>query len=108
VLGYLIAGIIIGPFGAALIGDVEAIMHFTEFGVVMMLFLVGLELKPSLLWQLKLPILGIGGSQVIVTSIIITAIALIFLPWQQALAVGLIVSLSSTAIVLQTLQEKAK
>ena len=108
VLGYLIAGIIIGPFGASLIGDVEAIMHFTEFGVVMMLFLVGLELKPSLLWQLKLPILGIGGSQVIVTSIIITAIALIFLPWQQALAVGLIVSLSSTAIVLQTLQEKGQ
>ncbi len=108
VLGYLIAGIIIGPFGASLIGDVEAIMHFTEFGVVMMLFLVGLELKPSLLWQLKLPILGIGGSQVIATSIIITAIALIFLPWQQALAVGLIVSLSSTAIVLQTLQEKGQ
>ncbi|KJZ13840.1 potassium transporter [Marinomonas sp. S3726] len=108
VLGYLIAGIIIGPFGASLIHDIEEIMHFTEFGVVMMLFLVGLELKPSLLWQLKTPILGFGGTQVIVTSAIITVVSLLFLPWQQALAVGLILSLSSTAIVLQTLQEKGK
>jgi CPA2 family monovalent cation:H+ antiporter-2/glutathione-regulated potassium-efflux system ancillary protein KefC len=108
VLGYLIAGIVIGPFGAALIHDVEEIMHFTEFGVVMMLFLVGLELKPSLLWQLKTPIIGFGGSQVVITSLIISAIAYFFLPWQQALAIGLILSLSSTAIVLQTLQEKGK
>lgn len=108
VLGYLIAGIAIGPFGASLIHDVEEVMHFTEFGVVMMLFLVGLELKPSLLWQLKTPILGFGGSQVVVTSLIISGIAFIFLPWQQSLAIGLILSLSSTAIVLQTLQEKGK
>ncbi|REG85643.1 monovalent cation:proton antiporter-2 (CPA2) family protein [Marinomonas pollencensis] len=108
VLGYLMAGIVIGPFGASLIHDVEAIMHFTEFGVVMMLFLVGLELKPSLLWQLKTSIIGFGGSQVIVTSLIITAIAAAYLPWQQALAIGLILSLSSTAIVLQTLQEKGQ
>lgn len=108
VLGYLIAGIVIGPFGASLIHDVEAIMHFTEFSVVMMLFLVGLELKPSLLWQLKSSILGFGGTQVIVTSTLIAGIAIIFLPWQQALAIGLILSLSSTAIVLQTLQEKGK
>ncbi|EAQ65834.1 probable gluthatione-regulated K+/H+ efflux antiporter [Marinomonas sp. MED121] len=108
VLGYLIAGIIIGPFGASLIHDIEEIMHFTEFGVVMMLFLVGLELKPSLLWQLKTPILGFGGSQVLITSAIITAIGAIFLPWQQAVAIGLILALSSTAIVLQTLQEKGK
>ena len=60
VLGYLIAGIAIGPFGLALIDNIEAIMHFTEFGVVMMLFLVGLELKPSLLWQMRTPILGMG------------------------------------------------
>ncbi|MDU0353533.1 monovalent cation:proton antiporter-2 (CPA2) family protein [Paraglaciecola aquimarina] len=106
VLGYLIAGIVIGPFGASLIHDVEAIMHFTEFGVVMMLFLVGLELKPSLLWQLRIPILGFGGSQVVLTSLLISSVAFVFLPWQQALAVGLILSLSSTAIVLQTLQEK--
>lgn len=106
VLGYLIAGIIIGPFGLTLINEVEEIMHFTEFGVVMMLFLVGLELKPSLLWQLKTPILGMGGVQVVVTTIVISAIGFIFIPWQQALALGLILSLSSTAIVLQTLKEK--
>ncbi|MBF7073537.1 cation:proton antiporter [Glaciecola sp. MH2013] len=108
VLGYLVAGIVIGPFGGSLIHDVEDIMHFTEFGVVMMLFLVGLELKPSLLWKLKTPILGIGGSQVLLTSVFITLVSIIFLPWQQAIAVGLILSLSSTAIVLQTLQEKGK
>ncbi len=106
VLGYLIAGIAIGPFGLSLIDHVEDVMHFTEFGVVMMLFLVGLELKPSLLWQMRTPILGMGGMQVIVSSISISAIALIFLPWQQALAIGLILSLSSTALVLQTLREK--
>ncbi|MEX0320586.1 MAG: monovalent cation:proton antiporter-2 (CPA2) family protein [Puniceicoccaceae bacterium] len=106
VLGYLIAGIVIGPYGLSLIEHVEDVMHFTEFGVVMMLFLVGLELKPSLLWQMRTPILGMGGMQVIATSILIAAVCLIYLPWQQALAVGLILSLSSTAIVLQTLREK--
>ena len=106
VLGYLIAGIIIGPFGSALINDVEDIMHFTEFGVVMMLFLVGLELKPSLLWKMKSPILGVGGLQVGLTTLLIACVALIFVPWQQALAIGLVLALSSTAIVLQTLQEK--
>jgi CPA2 family monovalent cation:H+ antiporter-2/glutathione-regulated potassium-efflux system ancillary protein KefC len=106
VLGYLIAGIIIGPFGLSLIGDIEEVMHFTEFGVVMMLFLVGLELKPSLLWQMRTPILGMGGAQVVLSSALIAGVAVIFLPWQQAVAIGLILSLSSTAIVLQTLREK--
>jgi CPA2 family monovalent cation:H+ antiporter-2/glutathione-regulated potassium-efflux system ancillary protein KefC len=106
VLGYLIAGIVIGPFGLSLISDIDAVMHFTEFGVVMMLFLVGLELKPSLLWKMKTPILGMGGLQVVLSSIAIGFIAYFFLPWQQAIAIGLILSLSSTAIVLQTLQEK--
>ena len=108
VLGYLLAGIVVGPFGISLISNIEDIMHFTEFGVVMMLFLVGLELKPSLLWKMKVPILGIGGMQVALTSVVTFAIAVNFIPWQQALAVGLILSLSSTAIVLQTLQEKGK
>jgi len=106
VLGYLIAGIVIGPFGLSLIGDIEEVMHFTEFGVVMMLFLVGLELKPSLLWQMRTPILGMGGAQVVLSSSIIGGVSLIFLPWQQAIAIGLTLSLSSTAIVLQTLREK--
>jgi CPA2 family monovalent cation:H+ antiporter-2/glutathione-regulated potassium-efflux system ancillary protein KefC len=106
VLGYLIAGIVIGPFGLALSGEVEEVMHFTEFGVVMMLFLVGLELKPSLLWQMRTPILGMGGAQVIVSASAITGVGLYFLPWQEALAIGLTLALSSTAIVLQTLREK--
>jgi CPA2 family monovalent cation:H+ antiporter-2/glutathione-regulated potassium-efflux system ancillary protein KefC len=106
VLGYLIAGIAIGPFGLALIGEVEEVMHFTEFGVVMMLFLVGLELKPSLLWQMRTPILGMGGAQVVLSSLVIGSAALYFLPWQEAVAIGLTLSLSSTAIVLQTLREK--
>lgn len=106
VLGYLIAGIVIGPFGLSLISEVSEVMHFTEFGVVMMLFLVGLELKPSLLWQMRTPILGMGGVQVVLSSLIIGGAALVFLPWQQAVAIGLALSLSSTAIILQTLREK--
>ncbi len=108
VLGYLIAGFIIGPFGLRLIGtEGQDIMHFAEFGVIMMLFLVGLELQPSLLWRLRSPILGMGGIQVLATSAVISLIAAAFgLPFQSALAVGMILSLSSTAIVLQTLNEK--
>ena len=106
VLGYLIAGIVIGPYGLSLISEIEEVMHFTEFGVVMMLFLVGLELKPSLLWQMRTPILGMGGAQVVLSSLVIGGTAFFFVPWQQAVAIGLILSLSSTAIVLQTLREK--
>ena len=106
VLGYLIAGIVIGPFGLSLIDDIESVMHFTEFGVVMMLFLVGLELKPSLLWRMRTPILGMGGSQVMLTFAAIALVGFFFLSWQQAVSIGLILALSSTAIVLQTLREK--
>ena len=108
VLGYLIAGVVIGPFALGLVGkDVKDIMHFAEFGVVMMLFLVGLELEPKKLWKLRMPILGLGGLQVMVTTIFIMLCALAFgLNWQMALAVGMILALSSTAIVLQTLSEK--
>ncbi len=109
VLGYLIAGILIGPFVFGFIGEEgQDVMHFAEFGVVMMLFLIGLELQPSLLWKMRTPILGLGGIQVLVTAIIITAITLIVtsLPWQTALVIGLTLALSSTAIVLQTLNEK--
>jgi glutathione-regulated potassium-efflux system ancillary protein KefC len=110
VLGYLLAGVVIGPFGLGLLGEGgEDIMHFAEFGVVMMLFLVGLELEPSLLWRLRGPILGLGGLQVVVTTGVVAVIALLLgLPWQQALAVGMILSLSSTAIVLQSLNERGQ
>ncbi len=109
VLGYLIAGVIIGPYVLGFIGEEgQDVMHFAEFGVVMMLFLVGLELQPSLLWKLRAPILGLGGVQVIATTILITAIVMLLTPlvWQMALAIGLTLALSSTAIVLQTLSEK--
>ena len=108
VLGYLVAGAAIGPYFLGLVGrEGQDVMHFAEFGVVMMLFLVGLELQPSLLWRLRGPILGTGGTQVGLTTVVISGIALAFgLSWQMALAVGLILALSSTAIVLQSLTEK--
>jgi len=108
VLGYLLAGMIIGPFGFGLIGaEGQDVMHFAEFGVVMMLFLIGLELDPALLWRMRLPILGLGGLQVGITATLIAGIGLAAgLAWQTAVAVGLILALSSTAIVLQTLDEK--
>jgi len=108
VLGYLLAGIAIGPWGLRLVGEEGAdVLHFAEFGVVMMLFLIGLELQPSLLWRMRVPILGLGGLQVGVTAALLTAVAVVVgLPWNAGLAVGLILALSSTAIVLQTLEEK--
>jgi len=81
-------------------------MHFAEFGVVMMLFLVGLELQPALLWRLRVPILGLGGLQVAVTTLVVIISFILGLSWQMALAVGMVLSLSSTAIVLQTLNER--
>ncbi len=108
VLGYLLAGVAIGPFALGLIGDEgQDVMHFAEFGVVMMLFLIGLELQPALLWRMRGPILGLGGLQVALTTAAIAGVAMaVGLGWRPALAVGLILALSSTAIVLQTLAEK--
>ena len=108
VLGYLIAGMLIGPFVIGFItNEGEDIMHFAEFGVVIMLFLIGLELEPEKLWRLRKQILGVGMSQVVVTALIIFVVCLVLgLIWQSALAVALALSLSSTAIVLQTLNEK--
>jgi CPA2 family monovalent cation:H+ antiporter-2 len=108
VLGYLVAGIAVGPFGFGMIGTGDQdLMHFAEFGVVMMLFVIGLELQPILLWRLRVPILGLGGLQVTVTTIVVAlgAVAL-GLGVKPAIAIGLTLSLSSTAIVLQSLQEK--
>lgn len=107
VLGYLIAGIVISPILAWLHVDVVSIQHFAEFGVVMMLFLVGLELEPRLLWSMRAKLLGLGGGQVGITAALVMAVAMAFgQPWTVALAVGLVFALSSTAIVLQTLGEK--
>lgn len=108
VLGYLLAGIIIGPACLHFIGDEgEDLMHFAEFGVVMMLFVIGLELEPMRLWRLRKSIAGLGGLQVGITVGVITALAMLLgVDWKQSVALGMIIAMSSTAIVLQSLQEK--
>ena len=107
VLGYLLAGIAISPLLRELDVDVISIQHFAEFGVVMMLFLVGLELEPRMLWTMRHRLLGLGGLQVLLTAAAVTGIAMLAgQPWSVALAIGFVFSLSSTAIVLQTLNEK--
>lgn len=107
VLGYLLAGIAISPLLAAIDVNVTAIQQFAEFGVVMMLFLVGIELDPRRLWDLRAKLLGLGGLQVALTVFALMGVAMLFgYTWSVALAIGLILMLSSTAIVLQTLQEK--
>ena len=108
VLGYLIGGIIIGPFFLGFIGqEGKDIMHFAEFGVVMMLFLIGLELEPSHFWRMRRLILGVGLLQLGATTLLcFAALFMIGFTWQAALACGLALSMSSTAIVMQTLKEK--
>ena len=107
VLGYLIAGVAISPLLQLLKVDVVSIQHFAEFGVVMMLFLVGLELEPRLLWAMRAKLLGLGGLQVGVTTLVVMGLAMLLgQPWSVALAIGMVLALSSTAIVLQTLNEK--
>ncbi|RPD51688.1 monovalent cation:proton antiporter-2 (CPA2) family protein [Paracnuella aquatica] len=108
VLGYLLAGVLIGPAVLGFVGhEGESVMHFAEFGVVMMLFIIGLELEPTVLWRMRRSIIGMGGLQVAGTALLLFTGAMMFgLPWQQAVALGGILALSSTAIVLQTMQEK--
>ncbi len=107
VLGYLLAGVVIGPSVIGAVGDQENLLHFAEFGVVMLLFLVGLECRPALLWRLRNPILGLGGAQLLGTALALGFVAtLLGLGWRTALAAGLILAMSSTAIGLQTLAER--
>jgi len=107
VLGYLVAGVVIGPVVGLVGEETQTLQHFAEFGVVMMLFLVGLELEPKMLWSMRNRLLGLGGLQVSLTTLAIMLISLMFgLDWRIALTIGLILALSSTAIVLQTLNEK--
>ena len=107
VLGYLTAGVCIGPWGLGLISNVGDILHFSELGVVLLLFLIGLELEPRKLWTLRRSILGVGGTQVFFTAGAIFLVGIAFdLHWQGALIAGLGLALSSTAIALQSLKEK--
>ena len=107
VLGYLVAGVVIGPWGFGLITGVDNILHFAELGVVLLLFLIGLELQPSRFWVLRRSIFGMGLTQVLVTGILLTIAAVsLGLALPTAIIVGLGLSLSSTAFVLQMLAEK--
>ncbi len=109
VLGYLIAGVLIGPWGLGLISDVDAILHFAELGVVLLLFLIGLELNPKKLWQMRGPILGLGGAQVIVSTAVIGSIVSLFgLSMQVSLVIGMGLALSSTAIALKVIEEQGQ
>lgn len=107
VLGYLAAGILIGPVLGLVGSETESIQHVAEFGVVMMLFLIGLELDPRTLWNMRAKLLGLGAPQVIVTTLVLMVAAMAWREeWSAALSIGLTLALSSTAIVMQTLSEK--
>ncbi len=110
VLGYLVAGIIIGPHGLALIGGAETMLGFAEIGIILLLFLVGLELSPSRLWQMRRDIFVLGGIQVILCGLAMFVVIKLVLPfsWQAALVLGLPLALSSTAQVLPLLQSRGR
>ncbi|MBU1375754.1 MAG: monovalent cation:proton antiporter-2 (CPA2) family protein [Alphaproteobacteria bacterium] len=107
VLGYLIAGALVGPFVLDLVGEQGDVMRFGEFGVVILLFLIGLEVRPALLWEMRTSIFGLGLAQMLASAALMGAVALMLgADWRVATAAGLILALSSTAIVLQNLEEK--
>jgi glutathione-regulated potassium-efflux system ancillary protein KefC/glutathione-regulated potassium-efflux system protein KefB len=107
VLGYLVAGVLVGPSLLNLVGEPGDVMRFAEFGVVILLFLIGLEVRPALLWRMRTAIFGLGAAQMLGTAALLAAAAAALgLNWQTAFAVGLILAMSSTAIVLQSLDEK--
>ncbi|VVD99202.1 glutathione-regulated potassium-efflux system protein KefC [Pandoraea anhela] len=107
IIGYLAAGIAIGPWGLGLVARVEDVLHFAEFGVVLMLFLVGLELEPRRLWSLRRPIFGWGSAQVVGCAVLLFAAGFALgAPWRIALVAALGLALSSTAIALQVMAER--
>jgi monovalent cation:proton antiporter-2 (CPA2) family protein len=107
VLGYLVAGAVAGPYALNLVGDASAVGHIAEFGVVILLFLIGLEVRPALLWQLRTVIGGFGATQLLATGLAVAAVAIVLgISWRAALVIGFVLAMSSTAIVLQMLDEK--
>ena len=109
VLGYLAAGMVIGPWGLGLFDDVESVLHLAEFGVVLLLFVIGLELQPSRLWVLRHSVFGAGAAQVaLTTAVLAAAIMALGTPWAAALVIAFALSLSSTALVLQVLAERGE
>ncbi len=107
VLGYLLSGVLIGPYLLNLVGAPGEVQRFAEFGVVILLFLIGLEVRPALLWKMRTTIFGLGAAQMLGAAALVAGASLAFgLDWRVAAAVGLILAMSSTAIVLQSLEEK--
>src|SRR6185503_520288 len=107
VLGYLISGVVIGPFALNIVGAEADVQAFAQFGVVILLFLIGLEVRPALLWKLRTAIFGLGLAQLLATAALVGVAALALgVDWRAAAAIGLILAMSSTAIVLQSLEEK--
>lgn len=107
VLGYLVAGILIGPYGLKLVTNAESVLHFSELGVIFLMFTIGLELQPSRLWVLRRSVFGLGTLQVVLTTAAIMGLAMLFaVPWKAALLLGVGLSMSSTALVLQSLAER--
>ncbi|EFP6087496.1 glutathione-regulated potassium-efflux system protein KefB [Shigella flexneri] len=107
VLGYLLAGIAIGPWGLGFISDVDAILHFSELGVVFLMFIIGLELNPSKLWQLRRSIFGVGAAQVLLSAALLAGLLMLTdFAWQAAVVGGIGFAMSSTAMALQLMREK--
>lgn len=110
ILGYLAAGVVIGPWGLGLIGDVEEVLHLAEFGVVMLLFVIGLEMQPRRLWALRKTIIGLGGMQVLLSGLLLAVLSswALGLAFSAAIVVGFALALSSTAFALQLLAERGE
>jgi Kef-type K+ transport system membrane component KefB len=110
ILGYLAAGVAIGPSGIRLFEDPESILHVAELGVVLFLFIIGLEMNLSRLWSMRRDIFGLGGAQVVVTGLVVMLYPLLVVhrPWRAALVAGLGLALSSTALVMQILEERGQ
>src|SRR6267142_4951537 len=110
VLGYLAAGIIIGPACLGLISRIDGTQHFAEFGIVLLMFVIGLELQPSRLWVLRKPIFGLGFAQIVLTTAVLGAAANLVLgePWRSSLVIGFGLSMSATALALQLLAERGQ
>ncbi|MEE4235248.1 MAG: cation:proton antiporter, partial [Anderseniella sp.] len=109
VLGYLFAGVLIGPYVLRIFTDADKMLHVAEFGVVLLLFLIGLELRPQRLFAMRRSVIGAGGTQVAITAVILFAMMVAAqFNWRYALFTGLALSLSSTAMVLQVLKEQGE
>src|SRR4051812_42875022 len=109
VLGYLAAGMLLGPWGLNIVPDAENTLSFAEFGVALLLFLVGLELDPARLWSMRHLVFGLGGAQVGVTALVVGLIAAwLGVTWQAALVAGFGLAMSSTALVLTALAERGQ